>query len=247
MLPQSSTIPKRAVFFFDGQNLFHAAREAFGYQDPNFDPILLSEAISKQNNWDLVGIRLYTGVPPRNENEYRHLFWAAKARFLGRDKRVFVFTRNVQYRSKPMYLPHARHSHSPDAARLLLPDGSPMPPGTELFLPEGRAIPGKFIIRLGEEKGIDVRIAVDLIRLTYRNEFDVAVVFSQDQDLSEAIREVIEIAKDQKRFVGLYSAFPVSSRRTYWEPIDNTNSIEIDQPLYDACLDRHDFRPKPKR
>jgi uncharacterized LabA/DUF88 family protein len=36
-----------------------------------------------------------------------------------------------------------------------------------------------------EEKGIDVRIAIDVIRLAHRNAYDVALLFSQDQDLSE--------------------------------------------------------------
>ena len=42
----------------------------------------------------------------------------------------------------------------------------------------------------GSEKGIDVRIALDVIRLAVGNEYDVAVVFSQDQDLSEAADEI---------------------------------------------------------
>ena len=37
----------------------------------------------------------------------------------------------------------------------------------------------------GEEKGIDVRLALDALDAAHRNEFDVAVIFSQDQDLSE--------------------------------------------------------------
>ena len=41
-------------------------------------------------------------------------------------------------------------------------------------------------IRVGEEKGIDVRIAIDVIRLAHRGQYDVAMIFSQDQDLSEA-------------------------------------------------------------
>jgi hypothetical protein len=28
---------KRAVAFFDGQNLFHAVKNAFGYKYPNYD------------------------------------------------------------------------------------------------------------------------------------------------------------------------------------------------------------------
>jgi hypothetical protein len=34
---------KRAFAFFDGQNLFYAAKEAFGYPFPNYDPRLLTE------------------------------------------------------------------------------------------------------------------------------------------------------------------------------------------------------------
>ena len=30
----------------------------------------------------------------------------------------------------------------------------------------------------GEEKGIDVRLALDVIRMAHRQEFDVAVIFS---------------------------------------------------------------------
>lgn len=33
---------KRAIAFFDGQNLFYAAKYAFGYSWPNYDPILLT-------------------------------------------------------------------------------------------------------------------------------------------------------------------------------------------------------------
>jgi len=36
---------KRAVVFIDGQNLFHAAREAFGYTYPNYDILPLARRI----------------------------------------------------------------------------------------------------------------------------------------------------------------------------------------------------------
>jgi uncharacterized LabA/DUF88 family protein len=48
-------------------------------------------------------------------------------------------------------------------------------------LPDGTA----FTFMAGEEKGVDVRIALDVIRLAHRDVYDVAVLFSQDQDLSE--------------------------------------------------------------
>ena len=58
------------------------------------------------------------------------------------------------------------------------------------------------------EKGIDVRIAIDLITLAYRREYDVAVVFSQDQDLSEVAIELRRISREQNRWIQMISASP---------------------------------------
>jgi len=33
---------KRTVAFFDGQNLYHHARAAFGYSYPNYSPLALA-------------------------------------------------------------------------------------------------------------------------------------------------------------------------------------------------------------
>lgn len=56
---------KRAVAFMDGQNLFHAAKEAFGYRWPNFDPLKLAREMSRLQGWTLGEARFYTGVPDR--------------------------------------------------------------------------------------------------------------------------------------------------------------------------------------
>ena len=39
-------------------------------------------------------------------------------------------------------------------------------------------------VMVGQEKGIDVRIALDIVAAAYRRSTDVLLVFSQDQDLS---------------------------------------------------------------
>lgn len=51
----------------------------------------------------------------------------------------------------------------------------------------------------GQEKGVDVRIAVDLVRLTYEQEYEVAMIISQDWDFGPAVRLAKEIAKNQGR------------------------------------------------
>ena len=111
--------------------------------------------------------------------------------------------------------------------RILLPDGS------------------EHAYRAGEEKGIDVRVALDVIRLAHRGLFDVALIFSQDQDLSEVVAEVREIAREQSRWIKVASAFPWSQTSRNARGINKTDWIRIDRATYDACLDRRDYRRKP--
>lgn len=66
-----------------------------------------------------------------------------------------------------------------------------------------------------EEKGIDVRIALDVIRLAHRREYDVAVILSQDQDLAEVAEEIRVIAREKDRWIKIASSTtPVSTAAT---------------------------------
>lgn len=94
---------------------------------------------------------------------------------------------------------------------------------------------------VGHEKGVDVRIALDIIRFAHDRLYDVAVIFSQDQDLSEVVDEVVRISKEQSRWIKVASAFPVSP--TYKNRgINKTDWIKIDKQTYDLCLDQNDYR-----
>ncbi len=95
-------------------------------------------------------------------------------------------------------------------------------------------------LRVGREKGVDVRIAIDIITLARQNAYDVALVFSQDQDLSEAAATIRAIAREKGRWIKIASAFPANPLRprginqTDWKPFDKT--------LYDTCIDPADYR-----
>jgi len=200
---------KRAITFIDGQNLFHAAREAFGYIYPNYDVLALSQAICQAAGWALSQVRFYTGVPDSADNAVWHHFWAGKLAVMGRQG-VQVFSRSLRYRNKT----------------ITLPDGT-----THTFL-------------AGEEKGIDVRLALDVIRMAHRKEYDVAVIFSQDQDLSEVAEEIRAIAREQNRWIKVACAFPYSPTTRNRRGVEKTDWIRIERATYDACLDRRDYRPK---
>lgn len=128
----SEPLIKRTVAFIDGQNLYHAARESFGYTYPNFDVRALSLSICQNKGWELDLVRFYTGVPDKSDDPFWNYFWHHKLAMLGRQG-VYTYSRSLRYRNHRVRLPN----------------------GTEhTFL-------------VGEEKGIDVRIAIDIIRLDW--------------------------------------------------------------------------------
>lgn len=109
-------------------------------------------------------------------------------------------------------------------------------------LPDGQEV----TVLVGREKGVDVRLALDVIRLAYRREFDVALIFSQDQDLSEVADELRLIAQEQQRWIKAACAFPISPVVLKPRGINGTDWIRIARATYDACLDPRDYRPKKK-
>lgn len=198
----------RAISFFDGQNLFHGAKNAFGYTYPNYDPVALTKHVCEEHGWLVSGVRFYTGVPDATDKPFWNHFWTAKGAQMGREG-VHVFTRPLRYRNKSVRLA----------------DGT-----IHTFLD-------------GDEKGIDVRLALDVTRLALKREFDVAILFCRDQDLSEVADEIRLIAQEQKRWIKIVSAFPFSPACRV-RGIDRTDWVRIDRNVYDACLDTRDYRPK---
>ncbi len=94
---------------------------------------------------------------------------------------------------------------------------------------------------VGREKGIDVRIALDIVRLARSRDYDVALVFRQDQDLSEVADEIRAIAREHGRRMKIASAYPTPSNR---RGINRTDWIRLDRATYDLPLDPRDYRPK---
>ena len=110
-------------------------------------------------------------------------------------------------------------------------------------LEEGRTKP----IATPHEKGIDVRLALDVVRLARTRQFDVAVIFSQDNDLAEIVNEVRDISVEQDRWIKLVCAFPVGANATSRRGIDRTDWVRIEEDDYNRCLDPKDYRPKTRR
>jgi uncharacterized LabA/DUF88 family protein len=199
-----------AMAFFDGQNLFRHAKDAFGHHHPNYDPIKLHAAICQMHGWMPNLVRFYTGVPSAIEDPMWTAYWSNRVLALKRAG-VFVTTRPIRYHKE----------------KVIAPDGT------------------ERIVTTPQEKGIDVRIALDLVATARRKEFQVAVIYSQDQDLREVAQEIKYIAAEQNRKIILACAFPDGPKATSKRGIDKTDWIRMDEEFYNVCLDPHDYRPKP--
>ena len=193
---------KRVIAFVDGQNLFNAAKQAFGYDYPNYDSVRLAQLIceqrgqKRQEHWTLVKLHFYTGMPSPTKDESRNRFWKSKLGAMGMKKPlVQTFSRPLVYRNG-----------------------------------------------VGQEKGIDVRLALDAVRLAHENEYDVALIFSQDQDFSELAIEIKRIAAVQGRWVTVVSAYPAGARYSNRSGIDKTDWFKIDKTLYDQAIDSYNYR-----
>ena len=88
-----------------------------------------------------------------------------------------------------------------------------------------------------------MRLALDVIAKAHRNEFEVALIFSQDQDLSEVADELRQIARQYNRWIKIASVLPDSPTVTNRRGINHTDWIRLDRSTYDACIDPRDFRP----
>ncbi len=218
---------------FDGQNLFHAAKEQFGYSFPNYDPFALAAMVCNWRGWQLVEARFYTGVPDIAINRFWNIFWNNKIRAMKR-RGVKVFQRMTRERTREAVL---------DGSEVIrFPGQAPLPAGTTLHLADGSVVPSgtEIRVRMGVEKGIDVLIAVDMIRQAHSKAYDALILFSQDQDLAEAVTGVFEVAREQGRRVELASAYPDGPGQ---KGINMTKPIPINKADSDPCIDKADYRP----
>ena len=96
------------------------------------------------------------------------------------------------------------------------------------------------VLRNGKEKGVDVRIALDVTRTVYANECDVVVIVSRDQDFSEVADEVKDIARREGREITIASAYPRGTDKSV-RGINRTDWLPMDKQLYDSCIDERDY------
>ncbi len=102
-------------------------------------------------------------------------------------------------------------------------------------------------VEIAREKGVDVQMARDIIDLFRDNEYDVALLFTQDRDLAGVVEDLWLESEELGRWVYVECAYPDSPSipRHYRLGIPNCEWITINKDTYLKCIDPNDYRPPP--
>jgi uncharacterized LabA/DUF88 family protein len=161
----------RICIFIDGSNLFHALRPVAKGRWVDFHRF--SQKLCRPDR-KLIRTYYYNATFPRqlDEEGYRK-----RQRFLESLRRVPLFEvrlGRLQVRNLAIPEPCRDCPHLPDYP-LKGKDGRP--------------------VRL-EEKGVDVRIATDLISMAHSTAYDTAILVSGDGDFADAVQAVKDLGKN---------------------------------------------------
>lgn len=80
------------------------------------------------------------------------------------------------------------------------------------------------------QKGVDMRVALHMVKLAYNNAYDVAILVTGDADLVEAVRTVKDLGKQVE-----YVYCPGVMKATPLVKVSDL-SIEIDMKWLEDCL-----------
>jgi len=104
-LSASRPAAKKAVWLFDGQNLFRHAKDAFGYHHPNDDPAKLAKAKAacSSKGSSVAGVQFCTCVPELEHSAMWHHDWTRRLTVMHRAA-ISVTSRRLRHRLETINL-----------------------------------------------------------------------------------------------------------------------------------------------
>ncbi len=209
--------PKRVGVFLDGQNVTIGARHAFGHA--NMHPLLVARSLCEPGEL-LVEVRYATGIPAKDVDPERNQIERRRHDLmLATD--VVVLERPLRYRWE-----------------WAIRDRSLGDPRDSKDQVRQARVTSR---NRGQEKGIDVWIALDALAMCVRADLDKVIIASADSDL--------DLVPDYVHLVGAGDTEVVQARvmadgrevqqRPPWDAV-----VAIDRAVFDRCRDDFDYRDR---
>lgn len=171
---------KKAIVFVDANNWYHNLKKTL--RPGSVDIVKISELVSKEKDLDVLEVRWYASVPNLADGEamyYRQMSFLSRLEKKG----IRVIRRKLQKLSnKEMIAKRKKFVDSWDLCDICAPIVR------ESFLDVAD--------HKKKEKGIDVWIAVDMVREASLGNVDCCVLISGDADFVPAFSLIAEIGKE---------------------------------------------------
>jgi len=171
---------KKAIVFIDANNWYHNIKNRFKPSD--IDICRVVDLIAQKKDLEVLEIRWYTSMPSIKENP---LTYKRQRSFLGslQKKGIKIITRKLQRLStKELKQKRKELLESWDLCKFCKPIVK------ESFL--------DITDHYQKEKGIDVWIAIDMIKKAIKNNIDYCVLISGDADFVPAFNLVKEVGEN---------------------------------------------------
>ena len=171
---------KKAIIFVDANNWYHNVKGWFKPSD--IDILKLADLISKEKNLEILEIRWYVSMPSMEDNP---LIYKSQRTFLGHLQKegIKIITRKLQRLStKELKKKGEDLMNSWDLCEVC----KPIVEASFLDISDHDQ----------KEKGIDVWIAIDMVKEAIKENIDCAVLISGDADFVPAFNLIEEIGKE---------------------------------------------------
>ncbi len=168
----------------------------------------------------LAGIRFYTGLASPQLDPKGNARMQRRLSAM-RERGVYTWSHQLKYSQKRVIKKHSR----------------PCPCGCWEIVE----------IMQGREKGIDLRIALDMIRMARHSEYDIARLVSQDGDLEQVVREIRDLQTELALALRIENVIPfsASSGKPRIRVPGCARYHEIDNAMFARIRDNTDYSVAP--
>ena len=215
---------ERVCIFIDGGNFYHLVLKKLSLHELDFDFEAFALFLANERNISEMGKRFYVGTVREKEGDARSV------EAMSRQNSLFTIMRNTKWEIKT----------------------SKLKTRIEEIIIDSRVAEYKKINKLGirkitiermREKGIDVKLATDLIVGAVDNKYDTAIIVSSDSDLIPAIDWVRHRGRKKVEYIGFSIPDPNNPKNNTTPLLSMISRTNIQRTLVESDI-RTFVRPK---